>query len=146
MKFEYTNILNKKLEFKIYEKDNLMELSKIKKYLIGKSFARESYPFGDTPMVIKVMNKMFALVGINNSPLTISLKANPEDAQVQRSMYSAIKPGYHLNKEHWNTVTIDESIPEEILYKLIDESYDLVVKGLKKSDKEKINISYESEF
>jgi predicted DNA-binding protein (MmcQ/YjbR family) len=116
-----------------------MELIELKQYLLSKPFSQETYPFGDEPMVIKVMNKMYALVSISKELLSISLKADPQDAQVQRSMYDSIKPGYHLNKEHWNTVTIDDTIPKEIIIQMIDESFDLVVKGLKKSDKEKVS-------
>ncbi|MBL7109777.1 MAG: MmcQ/YjbR family DNA-binding protein, partial [Candidatus Marinimicrobia bacterium] len=92
-----------------------MTISVLKAYLLAKPCVKETYPFGEEPMVIKVMNKMFALVSVSKTPLTVSLKADPEDAQVQRSMYSAIKPGYHLNKEHWNTITIDDRIPDDIV-------------------------------
>jgi len=72
---------------------------------------------------------MFAIVGLAD-PLKISLKADPEDAIIQRNMYEAVQPGYHLNKEHWNTVILDDSIPDKLLKQMIDESYQLVSKKL----------------
>ena len=85
-------------------------------------------------MVIKVGGKMFAIVGLAD-PLKISLKADPEDAIIQRNMYEAVQPGYHLNKEHWNTVILDDSIPDKLLKQMIDESYQLVSKKLSRKVK-----------
>ena len=86
-------------------------------------------------MVIKVGGKMFAIVGLEADPLKISLKADPEDAIIQRNMYEAVQPGYHLNKEHWNTVILDDSIPDKLLKQMIDESYQLVSKKLSRKVK-----------
>ena len=86
----------------------------------------------------KVPNKMFALVAWQADPLTISLKADPIDAVILRKQYTAIKPGYHMNKKHWNTVTLDGSVPDEELMLMIDESYTLVVKGMTRADQEKL--------
>ena len=91
-------------------------------------------------MVIKVGGKMFAIVGLEADPLKISLKANPEDAVIQRNMYEAVQPGYHLNKEHWNTVTLDDSIPDKLLKQMIDESYQLVSKKLSRKVKLEIGV------
>jgi len=115
-----------------------MKLELLKKYLFTKQFSREDYPFGPEPMVAKVFNKMFALVSFGELPLKISLKCAPNDAQILRTMHKSIKPGYHLNKEHWNTVTLDNSLPNELIFQLVDESYLLVVNGLKKSQKTQI--------
>ncbi len=115
-----------------------MMLAELKQKLLVKKMAVETYPFDEVTMVIKVMNKMFALVSLDDDPLRINLKCDPDDAQVLRNLYSSIIPGYHMNKEHWNTVILDGSIPEAMLEDLIDDSYKLVVKGLKKSDREKL--------
>lgn len=96
------------------------------------------YPFGPEAAVFKVMNKMFALVAWQEEPLTISLKCDPEDALQFRAMFAAVIPGYHLNKRHWNTVTLDGSVPDEILGDMIDASYTLVVKGLRKADRDNL--------
>jgi len=115
-----------------------MNLRILKKHLLSKPLSIEDYPFGPEPMVVKMMGKMFALVSIDVNPLKITLKCDPNDAQIQRAMYSSIKPGYHMNKEHWNTITLDESIPDEIIIQMIDESFHLVIKGLKKKDRDSI--------
>ena len=91
-------------------------------------------------MVIKVGGKMFAIVGLEADPLKISLKADPEDAIIQRNMYEAVQPGYHLNKEHWNTVTLDDSIPDKLLKQMIDESYQLISKKLSRKVKLEIGV------
>jgi len=89
---------------------------------------------------MKVGGKMFAIVGLEADLLKISLKCDPEDAIIQRSLFSAIQPGYHLNKEHWNTVTLDESLPDELVFKIIDASYHLVSKKLTRKIKEELGI------
>ena len=89
-------------------------------------------------MVFKIMGKMFALIGLDDDPLRINLKCDPELALHLRNAFHAVKPGYHMNKKHWNTVVLDRSIPDAEVRKMIDESYDLVVKGLKKNKRDKL--------
>ncbi|AIQ11334.1 MmcQ/YjbR family DNA-binding protein [Paenibacillus durus] len=105
-------------------------------YCLSKKGAIEEYPFGDGVLVIKVASKMFALLSERNNQLNISLKCDPIIAESLRQQYSSITPGYHLNKTHWNTIIMDGSISESELFKMIDHSYELVFKGLKKSEKE----------
>ena len=90
-------------------------------------------------MVIKVGGKMFAIVALAD-PLKISLKADLEDAIIQRNMYEAVQPGYHLNKEHWNTEILDDSIPDKLFKQMIDESYQLVSKKLSRKVKLEIGV------
>jgi predicted DNA-binding protein (MmcQ/YjbR family) len=117
-----------------------MTLKKLKPFLLNYLGSIEEYPWGPSPMVIKVGGKIFAIVGLESNPVTISLKCDPEDAIIQRCLYLVIQPGYHLNKEHWNTVTLDKSIPDEVVYQLIDESYTLVSKKLTKKTKDDLGI------
>lgn len=107
----------------------------LREYCLTKRGAEETYPFGEVP-VFKVMGKMFALVSVNENPPTITLKCNPTLGQLQREKYPAVKPGYHMNKQHWNTVTVDGSIPPDELREMIDDSYELVVKGLTRAERE----------
>jgi predicted DNA-binding protein (MmcQ/YjbR family) len=116
-----------------------MDFEGLKNYCLSKKGAAETYPFDDKTTVFKVGSKMFALANKNSNPLSISLKCEPYLSQDLRREYSSITPGYHLNKLHWNTIEINDSIEEEKICWLIDLSYDLVYKGLKNS--EKINIS-----
>ena len=112
-----------------------MNLEELKKVLISKNASIKEFPFDDKTMVFKVMNKMFALVSIEESPLKINLKSLPEDALGYREIYECVIPGYHMNKKHWNTVILDGTMKDEILIDMIDESYDLIVSKLTKKDK-----------
>ena len=115
-----------------------MKLKTLNKYLLSKKASTSGYPFDESTLVLKVVNKMFALIAEDETPLRINLKCDPEEAQILRGIHKSIIPGYYMNKEHWNTVILDGSLPDELIYKMIDDSYDLVIKGLKKSDREKL--------
>lgn len=104
----------------------MMGWEQIREHCLGKANAREDYPFGPDPLVFKVGKKMFALVSLDAKPLRLSLKCDPDDAQVLRRQYRSITPGYRLNKKHWNTLMLDGSLPLDLVYELIDHSYDLV--------------------
>jgi predicted DNA-binding protein (MmcQ/YjbR family) len=80
--------------------------------------------------VFKVAEKMFALCQVAERPLRVSLKCEPALAEQLRQTHAAVVPGYHLNKRHWNTVTIDGSLPDEIIDDMLEDSYDLVVSQL----------------
>ena len=83
------------------------------------------------------MGKIFAITGLDNVPFSVNLKCDPDYALELREQYSAIKPGYHMNKKHWNTVQFDGGeVEEDLLRKLVDHSYDLVAKSLKKAERE----------
>ena len=117
-----------------------MNLETLRSHLQASPGVTEEFPFGPTAMVFKVLGKMFAIVGWQNTPLSISLKCNPDDAQVLRASYASIKPGYHLNKEHWNTVVLDGEVPDALVFELIEDSYALVVKSLKKAERERLSL------
>ena len=113
-----------------------MELETLRKTLLKKKRATEETPFGPEALVYKVMGKMFALISWEANPLRINLKCDPDFALALRDQYPAITAGYHMNKKHWNSVVLDGSISESQLIDMIDDSYDLVVKGLKRVEKE----------
>jgi predicted DNA-binding protein (MmcQ/YjbR family) len=115
-----------------------MDYQLLEKKLLSFNGAYKEFPFGDDSAVFKVLGKMFALVAWQDDPLRITLKCDPGEADMFRSHYDAIKPGYYMNKNHWNTITVDNSIPEDLLNDMVDSSYDLVVKGLCKADREKL--------
>ncbi len=83
--------------------------------------------------MFKVAGKMFALSRLDAEPLQVSLKCEPELAESLRLTYDAVQPGYHLNKRHWNTVTIDGSLEDRMVFDMLEDSYDLVVDGLPKA-------------
>lgn len=111
---------------------------KLKSILLSKRGSFEDFPFGPEVSVFKVAGKIFALTDPNDKPLRVNLKCHPDEAELQRSMFEAVLPGYHMNKRHWNTVILDGSIPEPLIEEMIDTSYELVVKGLKRSEKQKL--------
>jgi predicted DNA-binding protein (MmcQ/YjbR family) len=90
----------------------------------------EDTPFGPEVLVFKVGGKLFALTNPGDMPPTMNLKCDPERALALRDQYAAIQPGYHMNKRHWNTVTLDGTVPAAVVIGLIDHSYALVVRGL----------------
>ena len=115
-----------------------MTLEQLKVYLLAKKGAVEERPFGPEALVYKVVGKMFALVAWEADPLTISLKCDPDEALFLRDIYTAVRPGYHLNKRHWNTVTINGTIPEKEFLSMIDDSYNLVVKRLTNAQRQSL--------
>ena len=115
-----------------------MNVEVICEYCLKKKGVTEEFPFNEETLVFKVMGKMFALIPLEKIPLQINLKCNPEIIIDLREKYSAVRPGYHMNKKHWNTIFIDGSLRKELILGWIDHSYNLVVSGLKKSDKDKL--------
>lgn len=109
-------------------------------YLLAKPAATVEYPFDETARVYKVAGKMFALIGEDNDPLRINLKCDPADALALRAAHKTIIPGYHMNKKHWNTLILDGSLPEPLVFELIDHSYQLVVAKLPKAQREKLGL------
>ena len=92
--------------------------------------AEETYPFGEEVAVIKVGGRMFALVPLSEGSGSVNLKCDPAQALELRDAYPGIRPGYHQNKRHWNTVDLDGSVEVDLVLGLIEDSYDLVVAGL----------------
>ena len=108
-----------------------------REYCLAKPNATEGMPFGETVLVFKVAGKMFALISLDEVPATANLKCDPDFALELRDCYDQVRPGYHMNKKHWNTVQIDSGIPESELRKMIDHSYDLVVESLPRANRSK---------
>jgi len=115
-----------------------MNLKQLQKVLFTKKSATEDTPFGPEALVYKVMGKMFALIAWDESPLRITLKCDPDYSLALRSKYQAVQPGYYMSKKHWNTITLDGSISDVQIQEWIDDSYQLVVKGLKKAERQEL--------
>ena len=107
-----------------------MDAAALRACCLGMSGAVEEFPFGPNTSVFKVGGKMFALSALEREPLEVSLKCEPDLAVGLRESYAAIRPGYHLNKRHWNTVTLDGRLADPVVCDLVEDSYDLVVSGL----------------
>lgn len=116
------------------KKQNEILKNKILKHAMSKKKALNDFPFDEETEVIKVMGKIFLLVN-NEEPFEISLKCNPMKSIELRELFEFITPGYHLNKKHWITVTVNNSMPIEFFFELIDHSYEEVVKKLTKEKK-----------
>ena len=111
-------------------------------YFLSCPEAIEDFPFSaDTP-VFKIKGKMFGFLRYKENIAHINLKCNPEEARVIRDIFEAVLPGYHMNKEHWNTVILNGSIPTEEIENMIDTSYSLVVRNLRKIDRLALEIKY----
>jgi predicted DNA-binding protein (MmcQ/YjbR family) len=108
-----------------------MDLNGILEFCSRLKGTEETFPFDKTTLVFKVMNKMYALIDINE-PNTINLKCDPEMAVELRERYEEITPGFHMNKSHWNTVNLKGNLKETLIQEMIVNSYDLVVKSLTK--------------
>jgi predicted DNA-binding protein (MmcQ/YjbR family) len=116
-----------------------MDQAELRAYVLAKRGAEGGHPFGPGAFVVKVSGKMFALLSEDEDPGTISLKVDPEEGELLRAQYPTIIPGYHLNKRHWITATIDDRLPTDLLTGLVDDSYDLVVASLPKAKREALS-------
>ncbi len=115
-----------------------MNATALRTCCLGHNGAIEDFPFGEEVSVFKVGGKMFALSRLDGEPLEVSLKCDPEIAVDLRTSYEAIRPGYHLNKRHWNTLTLDGSLPDRFIKEMIEDSYDLVVSALPKRTRDEL--------
>ncbi|WP_367041769.1 MmcQ/YjbR family DNA-binding protein [Streptomyces sp. Je 1-332] len=95
----------------------------------------EEFPFGPEASVFKVAGKMFALSSLDAVPLTVNLKCDPDLAVQLREAHPEIVPGWHMNKRHWNTVSLAGELPDQQVRELVEDSYDLVVAGLPKAER-----------
>ena len=111
----------------------VMDRDELKAACLALPGAVETFPFNDEVSVFKVAEKMFALSHLDGEPLQLSVKCDPDLAVQLRGAHPAITAGYHLNKRHWNTITIDGSLPDQMLTDMLADSYDLVVASLPKS-------------
>lgn len=121
-----------------------MNIETIREYCITKAGVTESFPFGGDALVFKVggsgtPGKMFALLSTESQPPTINLKCDPERAVQLREEHTAVTPGYHMNKTHWNTITLDGRVRKAELEEWIDHSYALVKKSLPKAVQAELN-------
>lgn len=106
-----------------------MTHKKVEKYILSMPSAKLDYPFGKDVAVYKFKDKMFALIAEKSDPLRVSLKCDPVLAKVLRERFETVMPGYHLNKNHWNTIVLTGQLPWEEIQDLIRHSYNLVAEN-----------------
>jgi len=112
-----------------------MNIEQIREHCLKKKGVTEEFPFDEETLVFKVAGKIFLLASLEAIPLQINIKCDPEKAIELREEYDSVLPGYHMNKKHWNTIIIDGTVPTSNLFEWIDDSYSLVIAGLKKSER-----------
>lgn len=117
---------------------NKMNLEDVINSCLALPESEQTTPFGPDTLVFKVAGKMFAASGIDDIPARVNLKCDPERALELRDRYNSVKEGYHMNKKHWNTIELGGDVPEKFVVEMIEDSYKLVVEGMKKVDKERI--------
>ena len=109
-----------------------MNVEEIRDYCLSKNAVEEGFPFGESTLVFKVHGKIFLLLALDTQPPQFNAKCAPDKAIQLRETYSCVLPGYHMNKQHWNTIVCDNSVPKKLLFEWIDHSYDLIVGSLPK--------------
>ena len=114
-----------------------MNIEDLRDFCLSLNGATESFPFGESTLVFKVLGKIFCLMDLEGE-FSVNLKNDPEKIVQMREEFPAVSPGYHMNKKHWNTVFIDGSIPSELIREWIVESYEQVLKGLPVSKKNEL--------
>lgn len=108
-----------------------MDIEQLREYALQKNAVEEGFPFGEDTLVFKVNGKIFLLAGLDNSPLQFNIKCNPDKAIELREEYpTAVLPGYHMNKKHWNTIVVNGELSSKQIKEMVDDSYNLV-KGKK---------------
>ncbi len=114
-----------------------MNIEQLREYCLAKPHVTESFPFGKETLVFKVAGKIFAIISLETIEPQVTLKCDPEYAIELREQYEYVKPGYHANKKHWNTVYIENTIADSLIQSWIDHSYNEVVKRLPKKLKQR---------
>src|SRR5712691_5189606 len=112
-----------------------MDLAEFREYCLTKPGATEGTPFRPDVLVFKVGGKMFALAALDEVPTSVNLKCDPDLALELRDRYEEVRPGYHMNKKHWNTIELSGGVPEAELRKMVDHSYELVVASLSRRER-----------
>lgn len=115
-----------------------MTLDELKSTLLAKPGATEGTAWGPEHLVYKVMGKLFAVLAWDQTPMRMSLKCDPDRVEELRRVFAAVRPAPYFNKRHWNQVILDGSVPDGELEAMVDESYELVVRGLTRTQREQI--------
>ena len=120
----------------------MIDAAALRDWCLARPGVTEEMPFGPVTTVFKVEGKLFALSRLDAEPLEISVKCEPELAEALRRDHPAsVRPGYHLNKRHWNTVLCDGSLPDPMIIDMLEDSYDLVVSAMSRTTRERLGWS-----
>lgn len=116
-----------------HQKTCIMNIEDIRDYCLSKVDVEETLPFGPNVIVFKTNGKAFLLLPLDTEQVRFNVKCDPELAETLRETYDCVLPGYHMNKKHWNTVEIEGGIPAGELRRMIDHSFELVIRSLPKA-------------
>lgn len=116
-----------------------MDIVSLREFCISLPHVEESFPFDENTLVFKVGGKIFLLVDIESNPLSFNVKCNPELAIELREKYTHVKPGYHMNKKHWNTIEMHPSLSDKLAFNWVQHSYELVFQSLPKKQRETLH-------
>ena len=119
-----------------------MDYQQARDYLLDRPEAWEDFPFGPHVAVMKVYDRMFATLAMQEGEARTNLKCDPNEAVMLRDIFVGVIPGYHMNKRHWNTVLLGADVPRPEIERMMDRSYGLVVKSLKKQQREVLVLTY----
>ncbi|MBB6461639.1 MmcQ/YjbR family DNA-binding protein [Flammeovirga kamogawensis] len=114
-----------------------MNIEDYRRYCLNKKGVTEGFPFDESVLVFKVKGKVFALTNIDDFQ-SFNVKCDPEKAIDLRERYAAVKPGFHMNKKHWNTISVYSDFSDDQMYEALDHSYDLVFSKLPKKVREEL--------
>ena len=103
-----------------------MNIEELREMCLSKKGSNEYFPFDEHTLTFKVLDKVFAITSLNEESTRVNLKCDPEYAIELREQYNGIIPGYHMNKKHWNTISIEDDVPDNLINELIEHSYQLV--------------------
>ena len=117
-----------------------MNIEEVRTYCLSKPYVAEDFPFDETVLVFRVAGKIFVLCALDAMPPRINVKCDPQKAIELRELYNYVVPGFHMSKKHWNTIFIESVNNEQQLRTWIDESYELVIKGLTKKEQKQLNM------
>ena len=117
-----------------------MNIEEVRTYCFSKPYVTEDFPFDETVLVFRVAGKIFVLCALDAIPPHINVKCDPQKAIELRELYNYVVPGFHMSKKHWNTIFIESVNNEQQLRTWIDESYELVIKGLTKKEQKQLNM------
>lgn len=117
-----------------------MDPELVREHCLSKRGVTEGFPFDESTLVFKVGDKMFCLMALERVPMSINVKCDPERAIELRAEFEAVSPGYHMNKKHWNTVTLESDADADNIREWIDDSYELVVASLTKKKRRQLGL------
>lgn len=115
-----------------------MDIERLRNHCLEKKGVTEEFPFDEVTLTFKVLGKIFVIVPLDEETLRFAFKCDPEFAVELRENHPSVKPAWHMNKKHWNSVTVDGSIRDRELLQWIDHSYEQVVRGLPKKERSRL--------